>query len=281
MIEKAELLIPPDDEQRAIAHILGTLDDKIELNRRMNETLEAMARAVFKSWFVDFEPIPGIGPHREWQNSPLGRIPKGWSVVHIGDLVKVVGGSTPKTSEPSYWGGDIHFATPKDMATLTSPFLLDTARRITKAGLDCISSGLLPVGTVLLSSRAPIGYLAIADIRVAVNQGFIAMVCDGELPNDYVLHWTKENMDVIKGKANGTTFLEISKSNFRPIPAIVPPPTILEKFVAVAGLMHQQIIANLQQSRTLAAIRDALLPKLLSGEIRVKDAEKHMVEANI
>lgn len=91
-----EIQLPPLAEQHAIAHILGALDDKIELNRRMNETLEAMARAVFKSWFVDFDPIPGHGPHREWQDSPLGRIPKGWEVSSLGDIIELSYGKALK-----------------------------------------------------------------------------------------------------------------------------------------------------------------------------------------
>jgi type I restriction enzyme S subunit len=255
-MNRIPIIVPPLPEQRAIAHILGTLDDKIELNRRMNETLEAMARAIFKSWFVD---------------ATENRIPKGWKVAPIGDCVSVFGGSTPSTDDPAFWDGEIHFTTPKDLASLTAPVLLETERRITKAGLARISSGLLPRGTVLLSSRAPIGYLAISEIPVAVNQGFIAMVCDRILPNHYVLHWARQNMDVIVGNANGTTFLEISKRNFRPIPVIVPPPDVLEAFVGRIEPLYTRIVSNLRESRTLTAIRDALLPKLLSGEIRVQE----------
>lgn len=268
-------LFPPFLEQKAIASILGSLDDKIELNRKMNETLEAMARAIFKSWFVDFDPIHGLGPHTEWQDSPLGRIPKGWRVSSIGDEVKVLGGSTPSTKESTFWeDGTFCWATPKDLSSLASPVLLETERLITEKGLQQISSGLLPKGTVLLSSRAPIGYLAISEVSVAINQGFIAMICDQELPNHYVLHWAKENMDSIEGRANGTTFLEVSKRNFRPIPIIVPPSHVLQVFNQQAEGLYQRIVNNLKESRTLSAIRDTLLPRLLSGEIRVKVAER-------
>ena len=234
-----------------------------------------MARAIFKSWFVDFNPIPGLGPHKEWQDSPLGKIPKGWKVTSIGDVVTVVGGSTPSTTEPAYWeSGTIHWATPKDLSSLSSPVLLDTERHITEKGLEQISSGLLPKGTVLLSSRAPIGYLAIAEIPVAINQGFIAMICEQELPNHYILQWTKANMDIIEGRANGTTFLEVSKTNFRPIPIVIPPKNILHQFQLHAESTHKQIATNLNQALTLATIRNALLPELLSGKIRVKDMER-------
>jgi type I restriction enzyme S subunit len=300
MIESFEISAPRNvAEQRAIAHFLGALDDKIELNRRMNDTLEAIARALFKAWFVDFEPVRArrgearprpMAAHAtgattrvaptddditalfpaEFADSALGQIPMGWKVASIGDMVQVVGGGTPSTKEAAYWeGGTIHWATPKDMAALSSPALLDTERQITELGLQQISSGLLPKGTVLLSSRAPIGYLAIAEVPVAINQGFIAMVCEGELLNHYVLHWTRENMSIIEGRANGTTFLEISKSNFRPIQVVVPSHEIMKRFVEQAEALHQKVIANLKESRTLAALRDALLPKLIGGEMRV------------
>src|SRR5205807_6511304 len=232
ILRKVPLRIPTLLEQRAIAHILGTLDDKIDLNRRMNETLETMARAIFKSWFVDFDPVRAKAEGRKpsgmdaataalfpdsFQDSPLGKIPKGWGAAAIGEVVQAVGGSTPSTSEPVFWDGTSNFATPKDMSTLISPVLLDTDRRITERGLERISSGLLPKGTVLLSSRAPIGYLAIAEVPVAVNQGIIAMVGDGRLSPLYLLWWTRTNIDTIVSRANGTTFLEISKRAFRPI----------------------------------------------------------------
>jgi type I restriction enzyme S subunit len=125
----------------------------------------------------------------------------------------------------------------------------------------------------LLSSRAPIGYTVIAEISVAINQGFIAMICDRGLPNHYVLWWTRENLDEIKGRANGTTFLEISKSNFRPMLVTVPSASILDAFVEVMEPLYQKVRANLLQTRTLATLRDMLLPRLLSGELRVRAAE--------
>jgi type I restriction enzyme, S subunit len=254
-LRETPLRLPSLAEQRGIASVLGALDDKIELNRRMNETLEALAQSLFKSWFVD---------------ATRTGLPEGWRESTIGEEVRVVGGSTPRTSKPEFWEGGTHYwATPKDLASLTSPVLLDTARRITDAGVKEISSGVLPAGTVLLSSRAPIGYLAIGEVPVAVNQGFIAMVCDKELPNHFVRLWAKQNMDVIEANANGTTFLEISKKNFRPLPVVVPQKSVMDDFKRQVQPLHQRMVLNLQESRTLAELRDALLPKLLSGEIRV------------
>jgi len=276
-------------EQSAIAHILGTLDDKIELNRRMNETLEAMARALFKSWFVDFDPVrakaegrdPGLPkpvadlfPAR-LVDSELGEIPEGWEVRTIGGLAEIVGGSTPRTTEPAHWeDGFHHWATPKDLSSLSVPVLLDTERKITDAGLAQISSGLLPVGTVLLSSRAPIGYRAVAEVPVAINQGFIAMKPREGVSNLFLLWWAESAHDEIVSHANGSTFLEISKASFRPIGVVAPSHSSMVAFDRLARPLYQQVVARERESCTLAALRDALLPKLISGELRIKDAER-------
>ncbi|MBA3037368.1 MAG: restriction endonuclease subunit S [Desulfobacterium sp.] len=277
-------------EQQAIACILGALDDKIELNRQMNRTQEETARAIFKSWFVDFDPVraktdgqqpPGLKPEiaalfpDTFEDSELGEIPAGWRVRPIGDVVQVLGGGTPSTKEPDYWEGGFHpFCTPKDMSSLTEPVLLGTERHLTDKGLTKVSSGCLPIGTVLLSSRAPIGYLAIAETPVSINQGIIAMVCDGGLPNLYVLYWTRANMERVLANANGSTFLEISKQNFRPISAVIPPPTILRRFMQIVDPQHQRVVLSLRQIQHIAALRDTLLPKLLSGELVVAEAER-------
>ncbi len=261
--------VPPLPEQRAIAHILGTLDDKIELNRRMNATLEAMAQALFKSWFVDFDG------HEDLVESEIGLVPREWDVRPIGEVVKVVGGATPSTQEPSYWDEGAHaWATPKDLSGLTVPILLGTERRITDAGLKRISSGLLPAGTFLLSSRAPIGYTAIAQVPVAINQGFIAIPPGGTLSAAYLLFWTRMNMDSIKGRASGTTFAEISKAAFRPIPVAIPPAERLEEYDERVSALLLRIVANARESQQLTTLRDTLLPKLISGELRVPDAER-------
>jgi len=296
-----EIPLPPLPEQRAIAYILGTLDDKIELNRRMNETLEAMARALFKSWFVDFDPVrakmegrwrkceslPGLPAHLwdlfpdSFEDSELGEIPKGWEIKPIGDLAEVVGGSTPKTDRAEYWeGGTHHWVTPKDLSGLSTPVLLDTERKITDAGLAQVSSGLLPKGTVLLSSRAPIGYLAIAEIPVAVNQGFIAMKPMPGTSNLFMLRWASAAHDEIVSHANGSTFLEISKANFRLIRTAAPSQPVMESFDRLTRPMYREVVEHERQSRTLAALRDTLLPKLISGALRVKDAENFIKKAN-
>jgi type I restriction enzyme S subunit len=282
-------LLPPPLEQRVIAAVLGTLDDKIENNRRTARALERLARAIFRAWFVDFEPVKAKGggattfpsmPQRVFEalptrfvDSEIGPVPEGWKVKPIGDVVSVKGGATPSTKNSEYWEGGIHcWATPRDMSRLSHPVLLDTERRITDAGIDSISSGLLPVGTVLMSSRAPVGYLAIAGVPTAINQGFIAMVCDGPLPPTYVLLWAHASMDAIHGRASGTTFPEISKTNFRPLPVVVPLPDVTTAFRNLADPLFELLTATVEEDVSLTLMRDYLLPRLLNGSVRVEAA---------
>ena len=300
-LRKVVLPLPPMVEQRAIAHILGTLDDKIELNRRMNETLEEMARALFKSWFVDFEPVrakmegrwrrgeslPGL-PAEHYDlfsdrlvDSELGEIPKGWRVRKLGEVVEVVGGTTPSTKVIDYWQGGIHcWATPKDLSYLSTPVLLDTERKITDAGLDKIGSGLLPSGTVLLSSRAPIGYLAVSEEPVAINQGFIGIITREEVSNLFILYWCEAFHEEIVSHANGSTFLEISKGNFRQLMAVMPDSAAMTTFDRGVRPLYERIVSNERESRSLAAQRDALLPRLISGEISTVARDVFTMEAN-
>jgi type I restriction enzyme S subunit len=182
----------------------------------------------------------------------------------------VAGGTTPSTKGPAYWEGGTHaWATPKDLSGLSVPVLLNTERRITDAGLSQIGSGLLPKGTVLLSSRAPIGYLAIAEVPVAINQGFIAMAPKTGTSNLFLLLWASVAHEEIVSRANGSTFLEISKANFRPIPVVTPSAAVMRAFEGQVRRLYERIVECEHDSRTLAALRDALLPKLISGELRV------------
>lgn len=285
MISRLRMALPPLSTQSAIAGILKSLDDKIELNRRMNRALKGMAWAIYKAWFIDFEPIKAKAagatrflsvPQDVFDNLPdrlttieHDPVPAGWDYVPIGELVDVVGGGTPSTKNIDYWdGGDNPFCTPKDMSRLTAPVLLDTERHITQAGVNKISSGQLPIGAVILSSRAPIGYLALAATPVSVNQGIIAMLT-GDIPNTYVLLWAEANMDVIKSRAGGSTFAEISKRNFRPIPILRPDDQMLSAFGEIAQPLFNMITSNERESRVLARMGNALLPELISGKLSV------------
>ena len=157
------------------------------------------------------------------------------------------------------------------MSDLKSPLLLKTEKKITSHGLAKVSSGLLPKGTLLLSSRAPIGYLAITDIETAINQGYIAINCKNGFSNLFMLYWLKHNMDVVISRANGSTFLEISKSNFKDISLIIPNLEVHSKFINQVSILFDLISNNLKENENLISLRDTLLPKLISGELQLND----------
>lgn len=281
--------VPDLKEQERIADVGESLDDRITLLRETNATLEAIAQALFKSWFVDFDPVRAKAEGRQpegmdaataalfpdsFEESELGLVPKGWTVMPIGEAVECVGGGTPDTKNEAYWQPEeFSWSSPKDLSGQQSPVLLSTERKLSAQGLAKVSSGLLPSGTLLMSSRAPIGYLAIAPIELAVNQGYIAMLPGGRLPVLYLLFWCRMNMEVIKGRANGSTFMEISKKAFRPIPALVPSAEVLAAFEQVVGPLFERLVANERQAQTLTQLRDTLLPRLISGQLRLPEAE--------
>lgn len=274
-------------EQEEIAATLGALDDKIELNRTTAATLEEMARALYRSWFVDFDPVraraEGRPPaHMDPATAALfpdsfgeDGLPEGWTLTTVGEVADIVGGSTPSTKEDRFWlGGEHAWATPKDLSNLGQAFLFDTERKVTSTGLAKITSGLSPAGTLLLSSRAPIGYLALATMPVAVNQGFIAIRENETISGIEAYFWCAENMDLIHANANGWTFQEISKKNFRPLAYVLAPAAIRAAFKEQAGLWFTRLKELIDENRTLATLRDTLLPRLMSGELRVGAARE-------
>lgn len=260
--ESIEVTIPSSiEEQTQIAQILTSLDDKIELNLQMNQTLEEMAQALFKEWFVDFK-FPGFDGVLEED------LPKGWRIGKLGEMIDVKGGTTPSTTKEEYWDGKFYWTTPKDLSNIQAPVLIDTERKITELGVKQISSGVMPKGTLLLSSRAPIGYIAISQVPISINQGYIAI--QGKLvSNLFMLFWLKQNMDAVKSKSNGSTFQEISKSNFREIETIIPSKEVLIKFDEMTNPIFEKIVENTYQIQTLTQTRDSLLPRLMSGKIDV------------
>ena len=332
-LHMAEVFFPEDvATQKKIAEILGTIDNKIALNRQINTTLESMAQALFKSWFVDFDPVidnalaagneipdelaaraarrealrqqtnkttgatdaasseealPETGlseqrlppeiqqlfPDRFVLTEEMGWVPEGCEITTIGDAVETTGGGTPSTKNPDFWEGGVHpFCTPKDMSQLTSWVLMDTERHLTDDGVNKISSGQLPKGTVLMSSRAPIGYLAISDVPVSVNQGVIALLPNTVFGPLYLLNWLHANLGAIMDRANGSTFLEISKKNFRPIPFLIPSYDVAKAFNEQAKAIQQKLLLLAEETVSLTNLRDSLLPKLLSGQITIPDA---------
>ncbi|KWV98144.1 restriction endonuclease subunit S [Escherichia fergusonii] len=301
--------IPPIDEQKHISMVLGSLDTKIKANRKINKTLEQMSQTLFKSWFVDFDPvidnaldagnpIPEALQTRaklrqkvrnsadfkplpaeirslfpsEFEETELGWVPKGWNISLAGEEFIVKGGSTPSTANEDFWiNGTIHWTSPKDLTGNQSKVLLDTAKKITPLGLTKISSGLLPVNTVLMSSRAPIGYLAISKVPMAINQGYIAIPSTKHLSPEYTIYWLDNIMDDIKGMAGGTTFAEISKSAFKTIKLLIPSSDIITEFSRITRNHIDMVVQNTKEIDSLTNLRDTLLPKLISGELSLDD----------
>ena len=250
VVKSIDILLPPLPTQRRIAAILSSLDDKIDLLHRENATLEQMAEMLFRQWFVE-------EAKEEWKEGKLG------------DILTVKGGTTPSTKEPSFWDGDIAWTSPRDVTTLNGLYLFKTEKKITQKGLEQISSGLLPSGTLLMSSRAPVGVLAFAEIPLAINQGYIAILDDKGYSKEFIYLWLKLNMDLVHSYSNGSTFMEISKSAFKSLDIVIPSKNEVESFVQEVKPYFEKIRTNEIQIRTLTKTRDGLLPKLMSNEINI------------
>lgn len=251
VLNEIEISMPSLEEQKAIAEVLSSLDDKIDLLHRQNKTLEELAQTLFRQWFIE-------------------EAGDDWEVGTLDEILTVKGGTTPSTKNSEFWNGDICWSTPKDLSTNSDMYLFDTARKITKVGLSKIGSGLLPKGTVLLSSRAPVGYLAISEVPLAINQGYIAILDDKGFSKYFIFLWLKLNMEYIISNANGSTFLEISKTVFKSLEIIMPPKNLREQFDDIVRFKFEKIKANTTQIKTLKNMRDTLLPKLMSSEVRVE-----------
>ncbi len=250
IIANMDISLPPIEEQKRIAGVLSSLDDKIDLLNRENATLEALAETLFRHYFIE--------------NTDLTR-----KDGKLGDILSVKGGTTPSTNEPRFWNGNIAWTSPRDVTTLNGMYLFKTERTITEEGLAKISSGLLPAGTLLMSSRAPVGVLAFAEIPVAINQGYIAIIDDKGYPKEFIYLWLKENMEAVHSYSNGSTFMEISKTAFKSLDITIPDKETVSRFTLQIKPIFEKIKSNQQQILTLTAYRDTLLPRLMSGEVKV------------
>jgi len=284
------LKLPPLSEQKAIAHILSSLDDKIELNRQMNETLEAMARAIFKSWFVDFDPVRAKMEGRqpagmdaatadlfpdEFEESSLGLIPKEWKVKKLGDLAQNISRKfdfSKKTEVIFINTGDV----------LLGRFL--HSNRISKEGLPGQAKKSICENDILMSEIRPANgryaYVDFDSSDYVVSTKFMVIHALDEIEprllyRILILPVTLTELQVVAESRSGT-FPQITFDSINYLPIILPPKTIQLAFLRIVSLLEEQIKLNDLQSNTLVTIRDTLLPKLMSGEIRVKEAEKIM-----
>ena len=283
-LRKINLVIPPLSEQKAIAHILGTLDDKIELNRQMNETLEAMAREIFKSWFVDFDPvrakIEGRQPAgmdaatadlfpNDFEESSLGLIPKGWKVATIETECKLIMGQSPKSEFYNTTGDGLPFHQGVTNFGVRFP---------THKTFCSVSEKIANKGDILFSVRAPVGRINIADKKLIIGRGLAAIRHNQDYQSFllyHLVHTFKEEDSI----GTGTIFASVTRKDLQEVKLIAPRDLIVKVFDAQIKTIDNMIAQNEQESCTLATIRDTILPKLMSGEISIKKVEKIIEKA--
>lgn len=258
-IAHVPVLVPPVGEQRAIAEVLGALDNKLAANNKLAGTAERLVVAEYQ---------------RRIRHVPL-------SEQTFGDTAKVSGGGTPSTSVPEFWNGDVPWATPTDVTGLQGPYLSSTSRRISDAGLNACASDLYPAGAILMTSRATIGAFALAQVPMSVNQGFIVVQSHYPELRLWFFHEMQSRVDEFVSLANGATFLELSRGNFKKFKVRLAEPRVMKEFAALAEPLHAAAANALSENTKLSTIRAALIPQLMSGKLRVKDAEKMLEDAGV
>lgn len=289
-IPNFRLPIPPLPEQRAIAHILGTLDDKIELNRRMNETLESMARAIFKSWFVDFDPVRAKAEGRDtglpeeiadlfpdsFEETELGEVSKGWKISKLSNVCEyIMSGGTPSTQIPAYWDGDIPWMSSGETR---NRFITKTEKTITNLGVEKSSTRLARSKSTVIASAGQghtRGQTSLLLFDSYINQSVVALAADSKQVSDYYLFFNLsgryEELRQISDSHSSRGSLTTKLLNNLDI--IIPSLELVSKFSQFTEAVVGKIQQNLLQSSMLTELRDTLLPKLISGELRVKNAE--------
>ena len=288
-IEDFSFLCPPRAEREAIAESLDALDDKIELNRRINATLEAMARALFQSWFVDFDPVrakldgrppAALDPAtaalfpEHLEETALGHTPKGWEVCPLSEKIQLLSGGTPKTSEPTYWDGDIPWYSVRDAPSETDVWVIHTDKQVTKLGIANSAAQIFPEKTTIISARGTVGKLALTAVPMAMNQSCYGVRGVTGYGDYFTYYSLREATAQLQQRTHGTVFDTITTETFKTLDCIFPTPKITAAFDKLVEPLLGQIRANLHQSRTLATLRDTLLPKLLSGELSVAPTDK-------
>ena len=251
-------------DQRRIASILSSLDRKIELNNKINADLEEMAQAIFKNWFVDFEPFKD----GKFVDSELGMIPEGWKIGTLTDVIKLMPGGTPKTSEPLYWdNGTIPFFSPKDV---NGVYCFTTEKHITETGLNKCSSNLYPKDTIFITCRGTVGKVCLAACDMAMNQSNYAIKAIDGYSQYYVFFLVKSVVERLIKKSNGAVFSAITSKDFDE-KTLIPSQKAVEIFTNVIDGFFRRIFAIGTESSRLSLLRDTLLPRLMSGEIEIPE----------
>ena len=269
--------VPNENIQNTIADILDSLDGKIELNKQINDNLEAMAKQLYDYWFVQFDfpneegkPYKSSGGAMVYNERLKREVPIGWEVENLIDFAEIKNGATPSTADEANYGGDIVWITPKDLSDQQSKFVYQGERNITKQGFDSCSTSMLPANSVLMSSRAPIGLVSIAKHEVCTNQGFKSFIPKNISDSIYLYYYIKHHIKQIEQLGTGTTFKEVSRDDLCKFPIL----TIGAKDIYVQWIELQNGIADKQLALTkeIAALtkqRDELLPLLMNGQATV------------
>lgn len=281
-VKALEFKIPPLDVQKRIAGILGALDDRIDVLRRENVVLEQMAQAVFQSWFVDFDIVrakaagtPESEVCEKYHISPElyalfpsaltpDNLPLGWEKLPFSETMKIVSGGTPKTTEAAFWNGNIPWYSVVDAPA--SVYVLDTEKHITQQGLENSPCSLLKKDTVIISARGTVGKLAMVGKEMAMNQSCYGLEFDFPY---YGYLTTKQMLVYLRQNVHGAVFDTITKDTFKTVETVGIPRALQENFTKLVSSFFEKIYKNTQQIRALSATRDALLPKLMNGEIEV------------
>ena len=252
------------EDQRRIASILSSLDRKIELNNKINADLEEMAQAIFKNWFVDFEPFKD----GKFVDSELGKIPEGWKVGRLTDVIKLMPGGTPKTSEPLYWdNGTIPFFSPKDV---NGVYCFATEKHITETGLNKCSSNLYPKDTIFITCRGTVGKVCLAACDMAMNQSNYAIKAIDGYSQYYIFFLVKSVVERLIKKSNGAVFSAITSKDFDE-EILIPSQKAVEDFTNVIDGFFRRIFTIGTENSRLSLLRDTLLPRLMSGELEVPE----------
>ena len=275
-LENMPVLLPPIEVQRYIGKILTNIDRKIELNRSINHNLEAMAKQLYDYWFMQFDfpdengkPYKSSGGKMVWNKKLKREIPEGWELTKIIDIAKVFNGATPSTTREQNYGGDIIWITPKDLSDQKQKFVYKGERNISQMGYDSCSTHLLPVNTILMSSRAPIGLLAIAKTELCTNQGFKSFVLQKENMLNYLYYYLQIHIKQIEQLGTGTTFKEVSREDILKYLILKPNETILYLWEEkIKALNHRQLEIQ-REIQQLIKLRDELLPLLMNGQVTI------------
>ena len=262
MIENFEIKLPDLNTQHSIASILSSLDNKIELNLQMNQTLEEMAQAIFKEWFVNFN-FPGSN------GKLVDDLPKGWKKGSVLEIATLLSGGTPKTEVSEYWDGNIGWISAKDVTANNKRFILETEKQITEDGIESSAAKLLPKFTTVISARGTVGNYCILSDEMAISQSNYGIKSKSDL--NFFLFVLIENMiEMMQAYSYGTVFDTITTKTFQEMEITIPAEAIMREFESTVSPVFHKILENQVQSQTLSQFRDSLLPILMTGKIEVK-----------